>query len=85
MNAIYAIAHIVARKSQDPNGAWTHDPAIPERRSSQLSNEATDIGGWSFVGPNELSWLERRTGITRSRAQTPLKSRPLQASIYATA
>ena len=42
MNAIYAIAYIEAWKSQDFNGVWTRDLAIPVRRSNQLSYEATD-------------------------------------------
>ena len=40
-------------KSQDFNGVWTRDFAIPVRRSNQLSYEATDIGSWSFVSSNE--------------------------------
>ena len=40
---------IEAWESQDFNGVWTRDPAIPVRRSNQLSYEATDIGSWSFV------------------------------------
>ena len=54
MKAIYAIAYIEAWKSQDFSGVWTHDLAIPLRRSNQLSYEATDIESWSFVGPKEL-------------------------------
>ena len=53
MNAIYAIAYIEAWKIQDFNGVWTRDLAIPMQRSNQLSYEATDVGSWSFVGPNE--------------------------------
>ena len=53
MNAIYAIAYIEAWKIQDFNGVWTRDFAIPVRRSNQLSYEATDVGSWSFMGPNE--------------------------------
>ena len=46
---------------QDFNGVWTRDLAIPVRRSNQLSYEATDVGSWSFVGPNcavrnEMKW-----------------------------
>ena len=41
-----------AWKIQDFNGVWTHDLAIPVRRSNQLSYEATDVGRWSFVGSN---------------------------------
>ena len=46
---------IEAWKSQDFNGIWTRDLAIPVRRSNQLSYEATDvaIGSWSFVSSNE--------------------------------
>ena len=35
---------IEAWKSQDFNGVWTRDLAIPVRRSNQLSHEATDVG-----------------------------------------
>ena len=31
-------------KSQDFNGVWTRDLAIPVRRSNQLNYEATDVG-----------------------------------------
>ena len=44
---------IEAWKSQDFNGVWTRDLAIPVRRSNQLSYEATDVGNWSFVSSNE--------------------------------
>ena len=44
MNAFNATAYIEARNSQDYNGAWTRDLAIPLRRSNQLSYEATDVG-----------------------------------------
>ena len=44
---------IEAWKSQDCNGVWTLDLAIPVRRSNQLSYEATDVGSWSFVSSNE--------------------------------
>ena len=40
---------IEAWKSQDFNGVWTRDLAIPVRRSNQLSYEVTDVGSWSFV------------------------------------
>ena len=40
-------------KSQDFNGVWTRDLAIPVRRSNQLSYEATDVENWSFVSSNE--------------------------------
>ena len=40
-------------KSQEFNGVWTRDLAIPVRRSNQLSYEATDVGSWSFVSSNE--------------------------------
>ena len=40
-------------KSQDFNGVWTRDLAIPVRRSNQLSYDATDDGSWSFVSSNE--------------------------------
>ena len=53
MKAIYAIAYIEAWKSQNFNGVWARDLAIPVRRSNQLSYEATDVGSWSFVGPKE--------------------------------
>ena len=53
MNAIYAVAYIETWKSQELNGVWTRDFAIPVRRSNQLSYEATDVGSWSFVGSNE--------------------------------
>ena len=60
-----------------------------ETRLNQLSYEATDVGSWSFVSSNEpvkngceviyemfhtVNWLERCTGIPRSRVQTRLKS-----------
>ena len=35
---------IEAWKSQDFNGVWTRDLAIPVRRSNQLSYEVTDVG-----------------------------------------
>ena len=41
MNTIYAIADIEAWKSQDLNGVWNHDLAIPMRCSNQLSCEDT--------------------------------------------
>ena len=45
---------IGAWKSQDFNGVWTRDLAIPVRRSkNQLSYEATDVGSRSFVISNE--------------------------------
>ena len=52
---------IEAWKSQDFNGVWTHDLAIPVRRSKQLSYEATDVGSWSefdrlgelYLGPKK--------------------------------
>ena len=44
---------IEAWKSQDFNGVWTRDLAIPVRRFNQLSYEATDVGSWSFVSSNE--------------------------------
>ena len=44
---------IEAWKSQDFNGIWTRDLAIPVRRSNQLIYEATDVGSWSFVSSNE--------------------------------
>ena len=44
---------IEAWKSQDFNGVWTRDLAIPVRRSNQLSYEAIDVGSWSFVSSNE--------------------------------
>ena len=53
MNAAYVITCIEVWKINDFNGVWTHDLAIPLRRSHQLSYEATDIGSWSFVSSNE--------------------------------
>ena len=44
---------IEAWKSQDFNGVWTRDLAIPVWRSNRLSYEATDVGSWSFVSSNE--------------------------------
>ena len=44
---------IEAWKSQDFNGVWTCELAVPVWRSNQLSYEATDIGSWSFVSSNE--------------------------------
>ena len=80
-----------AWKSQDFNGVWTGDLTIPVRRSNQLSSyEATDVGSWSFVSSHKwpapnvsgfIAQLERRTGIARSRVQTPLKSWLFQASL----
>ena len=54
MNAIYAIAYIEAWKSQDFNGIWTRDLAMPVRHSNQLSYEATDSGFINF-GTNHSS------------------------------
>ena len=50
---------IEAWKSQDLNGVWTRDLAIPVRRSNQLSYEATDLGSRYFVSSNELreEWM----------------------------
>ena len=42
-----------AWKSQDLNGVWARDPAIPVRRSNQLNYEATDVGNRSFKSSNE--------------------------------
>ena len=56
-----------AWKSQDFNGFWTRDVAIPVGRSNQLSYEATDVGSWYR--------------IARSRVQTSLKSWLFQASL----
>ena len=42
-----------AWRSQNFNGVWTRDLAIPVRRSNQLSYETTDVGSWSFVISNE--------------------------------
>ena len=53
MKAMYAIVYIEAWKSQDFNGVWTHDFSVLVLRSNQLSYEATDIGSWSYVGPEE--------------------------------
>ena len=44
------MADIEASKRQDFNGVWTRDLAIQVRRSKQLSYEAIDVEGWSFVG-----------------------------------
>ena len=33
---------------------WTRDLGIPVRPSNRISYEATDAGGWSFVGSNEI-------------------------------
>ena len=53
INAIYAIVYIEAWQSQDFNGVWTRDLAIPVQWSNQLSYEATDVGSCSFVGPKK--------------------------------
>ena len=42
-----------AWKNHDFNEVWTRDPAIPVRRSNQLSFEATDVESWSFVSTSE--------------------------------
>ena len=42
-----------AWKSQDFNGVWTRDLAIPVRRSNQLSYEGTYARSVSFVGSND--------------------------------
>ena len=53
---------IEAWKSQDFNGVWTRDLAIPVRRSNQLSYEATEVGSWSFVSSNEpVKWYMKWT------------------------
>ena len=52
MNAIKQLRR-EAWKSQDFNGVWTRDLAIPVQRSNQLSYEATDVGSLSFVSSNE--------------------------------
>ena len=44
---------VEAWNSQDFNGVWTRDLAIPVRHSNQLRYAATDIGSWSFVSSNE--------------------------------
>ena len=44
---------IEAWKSQNFNGVWIRDLAIPVRRSHQLSYEVTDVGNWSCVSSNE--------------------------------
>ena len=46
-------SRIEAWKSQDFNGTWTRDLAMPVRPSNQPSYEATDVGSWSFVNSNE--------------------------------
>ena len=46
MKAIYAVVYKEAWKSQDFNGVWTCDLAIPVLDSNQLSYEATDVGSW---------------------------------------
>ena len=53
MKAIYAIVYLEPWKSQDFNGIWTCDFAIPVRCSNRLSCEATNVGSWSFVGLKE--------------------------------
>ena len=52
MNAIYAIAYMQPWKIHF-NWIWTRDLTIPVWRSNQMSYEANDVGGWSFVGSNE--------------------------------
>ena len=42
-----------AWKSQEFNGVWARDLAIPVRRSNQLTYEATNVGSWLFVSSNE--------------------------------
>ena len=42
---------IEARKSQDFNGIWIRDLAIPKRRSKQLRYEATDVRRSLFNEP----------------------------------
>ena len=49
MNAIFAIA-LRSLKISGLQRGLNRDLAIPVRRSNQLSYEATDVGGWSFVG-----------------------------------
>ena len=58
MDAIYAIAYIEARKSQDFNRVWTRELAISVRHSNQLSFETTVVGSWSFMGPREPVRIE---------------------------
>ena len=58
MNAIYAIAYIEARKTQDFNSVWIRELAISVRHSNQLRYEATDVGSWSFVGLKEPVRIE---------------------------
>ena len=71
VNAIYAIAYIEAWKTQDFNGVWSRDLTIPVRRSNQVSYEATDVGGWSFLGSNEpvrneCEWMSNdKSGLNR--------------------
>ena len=36
---------------------WTRDLATSVQHSNQLGYDATNIGSWSFVGPNEPEWL----------------------------
>ena len=51
--------HKEAWKSQDFNGVWTRDLAIPVRRSNQLSYEATDVERlWSDIW--NVSYIELR-------------------------
>ena len=38
------------RKSLDFNGVSTRDLTIPVGQCNRLDYEATDVGGWSFVG-----------------------------------
>ena len=63
---------IEAWKSQDFNGVWTRDLAIPVRRSNQLSYEATDVGTWSFVSSNEPVREEWMWSLTCSGFYTQL-------------
>ena len=46
------------------------------------SNEWNWIFSTGFEPVTSLSWLERRTGVARSRVQTPLKSWLFQVSIH---
>ena len=65
---------IEAWKSQDFNWVWTHDLAIPVRRSNQLSYEATDVESWSefdrlgelYLGPKKQFF---EYGVNRENKQ----------------
>ena len=45
MNVIYVITYIEAWKSQDFDGVWTRDPALPVRRTNQLIQDLIKMFG----------------------------------------